>query len=360
MAIVNAKGQIMANLSQTIKVFTTKQDYDLFVNRLPNAEALDAFAVFKCWERPYVLVAEGKTIVLAEEQKTIAAIPNLTVGQKYAKDDVVTNGTGDKILRAKEDMVFQGDADMDKFETIADEYAFARPAENGYLPKAGDLMSEVGPDGTLKFYLVKKTLNNVLSDTNTLSGQTEEFVIDLQRPHVPEIPNFIPNHNYHEYEAMTYGGLLYRAKKAFQSGDSFNAADFELISRVTHALEDFTPGYHYAERELIFHDNQLYAARKEFTAGATFDVADWYEIGQSDHIFFYDATQGYPERVIVINGQDCYVTLKEVPVGTELTNGEFFLLLSFVPQEMTQAQFDALPVKPAMTMITDSIYDMAI
>lgn len=127
---------------------------------------------------------------------------------------------------------------------------------------------------------------------------------------------------------------------------------------MTHAIEDFVPNHHYVERELILHDNAVYAARADFTSGATFNKEDWLEIGQEDHIFFYDVAQGYPERCIVINGNDVYVTLKEVPAGTELGDKTSFLLLSYVPQEMTQAEFDALDAKPAMTIITDSIYDI--
>lgn len=111
---------------------------------------------------------------------------------------------------------------------------------------------------------------------------------------------------------------------------------------------------------MILHDNGVYAAREDFTSGATFNPDDWLEIGQEDHIFFYDAEQGYPERCIVINGNDVYVTLKEVPAGTALSDKTSFLLLSYVPQEMTQAEYDALEAKPVMTIITDSIYDIVL
>lgn len=159
---------------------------------------------------------------------------------------------------------------------------------------------------------------------------------------------------------MTYEGLLYRAKESFVSGETFAPDSFELISRVIHALEDFVPNHHYMERELISHDNMLYAAKAEFISGDVFDENDWIEIGQADHVFFYDATQGYPERAIIINGKDTYVTLKETPAGTSLTNEEYYRLLTYTPPEMTTAEYAALEVKPPMVMITDSIYDMPI
>lgn len=360
MAIVNKNGQVMANLSQTIKVFTTKQDFDIFVNRLPSVEALDAFCVFKCWERPFLMLAEGKTVALAEAQKNFG-IGTFTVGESYEVGDIVTNEAGDRILRclmAIEEAAI-GD-DLTKFEVIADEYAFARPAVNGYLPVAGDIMSEVGADGALRFYLIKKTLDNPISDTNTLAGQTGEFVVDLQGEHVPAIPDFVPGHKYEKDEVAAYEGMLYRAKEAFNAGDTFDADKFELISSVTHAIEDFEANTHYAKHELVLHNNQLYAAREDFTSGAEFNEDDWIAIGQVDHIFEYDATEGYPARSIVVDGNDVYMVLKSAPAGTPLTNAEYFRLLSFTPKSMTQAEWDAMETKPVMALITDSIYDMTI
>lgn len=360
MAMVNHEGRLVANLSQVTKVFKTENEYTVFKNQIETVGGnLNAFVLIRAWERPYVLEAEGKQVVLAEAEPTGTTVPDFVVGADYTKDDIVSDGQ--RILRAKED-ISEATADdlVNKFDVIAEEYAVARPATDGYLPQAGDIMSDIGPNGETRFYLIRKILPNALSEENTLAGQTDEYVIDLQKPHVPEIPDFQANYSYSLHEAVTYNGLLYRAKAAFVSGDTFNAANFELISRVTHAIEDFVPNHHYVERELILHDNGVYAAREDFTSGATFDPDDWLEIGQEDHIFFYDATQGYPERCIVINGKDVYVTLKEVPVGTPLTDKTSFLLLSYVPQEMTQAEFDALEAKPVMTIITDSIYDMPI
>lgn len=358
MAMVNHEGRLVANLSQVTKVFKTEAEYTAFVNNVTvSGASLNAFVIFKCWERPYVMEAEGKQVVLADANPTGTAIPNFELGKKYTKNDVVTDGN--YIFRALRDIDEATQADLaNNFDVIAAEYAAARPALAGVLPQAGELYSMVGPNGETRFYFIKKTLNDPLSDTNRLDTQTDEFVVDLQKPHVPEIPDFQASYSYAKHEAITYNGLLYRAKNAFVSGAEFSAADFELISRVTHAIEDFVPNHHYVERELILHDNAVYAARADFTSGATFDKEDWLEIGQEDHIFFYDVAQGYPERCIVINGNDVYVTLKEVPAGTDLGDKASFLLLSYVPQEMTQAEFDALDAKPAMTIITDSIYDI--
>lgn len=358
MAMVNQEGRLVANLSQVTKVFKTENEYLTFKNQVETMGGyLGAFVIIRAWERPYILEAEGKQVVLAEAAATGTSIPEFVIGKKYTMYDVVSDGQ--RILRATEDIELSAANDINtKFEVIAEEYAVARPAINGYLPKAGDIMTDIGPSGEIRFYLVRKTLNDSLSDTNTLATQTDEFVIDLQKPHVPEIPDFQANYAYSLHEAVTYNGLLYRAKSAFVSGDTFNAANFELISRVTHAIEDFVPNHHYVERELILHDNGVYAAREDFTSGATFDPADWLEIGQEDHIFFYDATEGYPERCIVINGNDVYITLKEVPAGTPLSDKTAYLLLSYVPQEMTWAEFQALETKPVMTIITDSIYDI--
>lgn len=358
MAMVNHEGRLVANLSQVTKVFKTENEYNVFKNQIETMGGnLNAFVLIRAWERPYVLEAEGKQVVLAEAAPTGTSVPEFVVGNDYTKYDVVSDG--DRILRAIQDIEEATAADLEtKFEVIAEEFAVARPAADGYLPKAGDIMTDIGPDGETRFYLVRKTLANPLSDTNTLAGQTNEYVIDLQKPHVPEIPDFQANYAYSKHEALTYNGLLYRAKAAFVSGTAFDASNFELISRVTHAIEDFVPNHHYVERELILHDNGVYAAREDFTSGATFNPDDWLEIGQEDHIFFYDAEQGYPERCIVINGKDVYVTLKEVPAGTALSDTTSFLLLSYVPQEMTQAEYDALEAKPVMTIITDSVYDV--
>lgn len=359
MALVNSKGQLMANFSQVIKVFSTKSAYEAFINNLPSTDAMDAFAIFKCWERPYVLVAEGKTVVLAEEQSN-TQLREITVGEKYAVNDLVAspNGKGIMVCHTATEALPDSFVVGDFFKEIAQEYAEAEKVFDGMDPAVGTLVYDVDGDGGAHFYLIRKRLTNPLSESNTLAMQGDEFVIDLQKPHTPEIPDFTAGHAYNKHEAMTYEGMLYRAKEAFVSGDTFDATKFELISRVIHALEDFIPNHHYALRELIFHDNQLYAAKAEFTSGAAFDPADWYEIGQSEHIFFYDATQGYPERVIVINGKDVYVTLKETPAGTSLTDATCYLLLSYVPQEMTQAEYDAMAVKPIMAVIIDSIYDM--
>lgn len=359
MALVNSKGKLMANFSQVVKVFTTKSSYDTFVNNLADLSMLDAFCIFQCWERPYILIAEGKTIVLAEEQ-TNTQLKDIAVGETYNINDMVANPNGKGILwchtaveNLPENFVLE-----DYFKEIAQEYAEGEKVYDGMDPLPGALVYDVDADGGPHFYLIRKRLPNPLTNTNTLQMQSAEFVVDLQKPHTPEIPDFAKNHAYAKHEAMTYEGMLYRAREAFVSSETFDTTKFELISRVIHALEDFVPNHHYAYRELVSHDNQLWAAKAEFDSGAEFDENDWIEIGQSDHIFFYSETEGYPERSIVISGADAYVTLKETPAGTALTDEQYYRLLTYVPQEMTQAEFDALTVKPIMAVITDSIYDM--
>lgn len=363
MAMVNQEGRLVANLSQVTKVFKTEAEYTAFTNNLTaRGGNIDAFVIFKCWERPYTITAEGRTIVLADDTKTNVNLPVFAVGTKYAAGDIVTDSAKEFIYRATEDIAAAVEGDLAaRFEVVSAKYALPRKAENGYIPKKGDIMVAQGAvAGHYNFYLVCEDFTAALSDENRMDNQLPEVVIDLQKPHIPEIPDFQANHPYAKHEAITYEGLLYRAREAFVSGAAFSASDFELISRVTHAIEEFVPNYHYVERELILQDNGVYAAREEFTSGATFDPADWIEIGQEDHIFFYDAAEGYPERCIVINGNDVYVTLKQVPAGTSLSDKEYFLLLSYVPQEMTQAEYDALETKPVMTIITDSVYDVVL
>lgn len=179
MAMVNHEGRLVANLSQVTKVFKTENEYIVFKNQVETMGGnLNAFVLIRAWERPYVLEAEGKQVVLAEAEPTGTSIPDFVAGNPYTKYDVVSDG--DRVYRCLMDIDEATEDDLkNKFEVIAEEYAVARPAVDGYLPKAGDIMTDIGPNGETRFYLVRKILNNPLSETNTLAGQTDEFVVDL-------------------------------------------------------------------------------------------------------------------------------------------------------------------------------------
>lgn len=255
MAVVNNKGQVMANLSHVIKVFKTEKDFITFQNQLAAAKAnINAFAIFKCWEKPYTLLVDGVEAIINEDQ--------------------VYN-------------------------------------------------------------------------------------------HTPEIPDFQPDHNYILHEAITHNGLLYRAKVAFLSGANFAEGDWELISRVIHAIEDFVPNHHYAKNELILHGGVVYIAKSEFTSGAVFAEADWQKITDEEHVFFYDILQNYAAKNLVVDheAKKLYVAIQDVPAGTALTDEEYYICLTpdaFAIPAMTQAEYDALEVKPTMAQITDSVYDIKI
>lgn len=340
MALINKAGLTVANLSQPFKVFATEADYTAWIATLPNAAAdVVKFAVIKRWKTPMVLQVNSEEYAIENDYKAI----DFSATKAYAKDDIVV--VDGKIYRAKA-AVTPGALDLTQWEVLSFEPTIVRDYVIGEAYVAAELIYH---DGDL--WRARAAMASAADPFN--AAEWENVASDN---HI--VPNFVPSAVYAQYEAIANNGQLYRAKVSFTAGAAFVHADWELISQSPTLLMDFAASTGYLANEMCYYDGQIWRAKADFTSTLAFDEDDWDNVSATPEVYFFDAVTDYPIAAIVVNGTDTFITLKDVPAGTAITDATAFRQISFMVQTMTVAEWEALTVKPQAAFISDSAYDM--
>lgn len=219
MALMNKTGQVVANISQPFRTFTTQVAYNTWAASLPLPADVEKFAVIKTWGLQPVLQVNGIEYTFETFR---GFLKDFTPTTAYLQYELINYGG--QIYRA-----------IANFTSAA---AFS-PTNWDLISGYTAIILNFEPATPYSKYEVVYHNNDIYrakaSFLSTATFNSTDW--EVVSKSLTTIPDFTPSKLYSQFEAIFVNGVVYRAKLEFTALAAFNKDDWQPISSAPEVFE---------------------------------------------------------------------------------------------------------------------------